>query len=110
MKSRRSENQRTQVRNKNAKAVESVSLNTVLYRRVILELCLEKLNDHTHAWEIFLSRVAGKIRSKRKYTQTHFSVTMSPFINKQANKQPPNKTKQIQNPTTKKAVKKGLEL
>lgn len=41
MKSRRrSENQRTQVRNKNAKAVESVSLNTVLYRRVILELLL----------------------------------------------------------------------
>lgn len=39
MKSRRrSENQRTQVRNKNAKAVESASLNTVLYRRVILEL------------------------------------------------------------------------
>lgn len=57
MKSRtRSENQKTQVRNKNAKAGESVSLNTVLYRRVILELCLEELNDHTHAYENILKQ------------------------------------------------------
>lgn len=61
MKSRRrSENKKAQVRNKNAKAGESVSLNAVLYRRVILELCLEKLNDHTHAYE--------------KYSQTGLQV------------------------------------
>lgn len=39
MKSRRrSENQRPQVRNTNPKTGKAVSLNTVLYRRVILEL------------------------------------------------------------------------